>query len=107
MTENENSVMAEAVYHEKAVSEGACAPVAPVSTQTPENADAQSESADGAVVDSASEINRRNAALTTGSVTDDGRGAVFFTAADVRAMSREQVRANLPKILKSMESPEF
>ncbi len=54
-----------------------------------------------------SEVNAANAALSTGKVTDDGQGAAFFTAADVRAMSREQVRRNLAKILKSMESPEF
>ena len=53
------------------------------------------------------EINAKNAAESTGKVTDDGQGAAFFTAADVRAMSREQVRRNLPKILKSMESREF
>ena len=52
-------------------------------------------------------INAANAAVSTGAVTDDGQGAAFFTAADVRAMSREQVRRNLSKILKSMESPEF
>ena len=53
------------------------------------------------------EINAKNAAESTGKVTDDGQGAAFFTAADVRAMTREQVRRNLPKILKSMESWEF
>lgn len=53
------------------------------------------------------EVNSIGARSTTGPVTDDGRGAAFFSAADVRAMSREQVRANLDKILKSMESPEF
>ncbi len=53
------------------------------------------------------EINAANAAASTGRVTDDGQGAAFFTSADVRAMSREQVRRNLPKILKSMESREF
>ncbi|MBQ2709573.1 MAG: hypothetical protein IJF67_14980 [Clostridia bacterium] len=53
------------------------------------------------------EINAKNAAESTGKVTDDGQGAAFFTAADVRAMTREQVRRNLPKILKSMESREF
>ena len=55
----------------------------------------------------AEEINAKNAAESTGKVTDDGQGAAFFTAADVRAMTREQVRRNLPKILKSMESTEF
>lgn len=53
------------------------------------------------------EINAANAAASTGSVTDDGQGAVFFTASDVRAMSRVQVRQNLEKIYKSMESPDF
>lgn len=53
------------------------------------------------------EVNARNAAVTTGNIGDDGQGAAFFTAADVRAMSRAQVRANLDKILKSMESAEF
>ena len=53
------------------------------------------------------EINAKNAAESTGRVSDDGQGAAFFTAADVRAMTREQVRRNLPKILKSMESREF
>ncbi|MBE6612032.1 MAG: hypothetical protein E7632_06035 [Ruminococcaceae bacterium] len=53
------------------------------------------------------EINAKNAAESTGRVSDDGQGAAFFTRADVRAMSREQVRRNLPKILKSMESREF
>lgn len=53
------------------------------------------------------EVNAANAARSTGKVDDDGQGAAFFTAADVRAMSREQVRRNLPKILKSMESDKF
>ena len=53
------------------------------------------------------EINAANAAVSTGKVSDDGQGAAFFTSADVRAMSREQVRRNLDKILRSMESPEF
>ncbi len=53
------------------------------------------------------EVNATNAARSTGKVDDDGQGAAFFTAADVRAMSREQVRRNLPKILKSMESDKF
>jgi len=58
-------------------------------------------------IPSPDEINARNAALTTGKIGDDGQGAAFFTSADVRAMSREQVRANLKKILRSMESSEF
>ncbi len=53
------------------------------------------------------EINAANAASSTGRISDDGQGAAFFCASDVRAMSREQVRRNLPKILKSMESAEF
>lgn len=53
------------------------------------------------------EINAANAAESTGNVTDDGQGAAFFTAADVRAMSRMQVRQNLEKIIKSMESDKF
>lgn len=53
------------------------------------------------------ELNAANAAASTGNVSDDGQGAAFFTAADVRAMSREQVRRNLDKILKSMESSAF
>lgn len=53
------------------------------------------------------QINAANAAASTGNVSDDGQGAAFFTAADVRAMSREQVRRNLSKILKSMESDKF
>ena len=52
-------------------------------------------------------INTANAASSTGNVIDDGQGAAFFTAADIRAMSREQVRNNLDKILKSMESSAF
>ena len=52
-------------------------------------------------------VNAKNASESTGKVSDDGQGAAFFTAADVRAMSREQVRRNLDKILKSMESSEF
>ena len=59
------------------------------------------------VLPSPDEVNAANAALSTGKVQDDGQGASFFTAADVRAMSREQVRRNLAKILKSMESPDF
>ncbi len=55
----------------------------------------------------AAEINARNAAMSTGNVADDGQGAAFFTAADVRAMTREQVRRNLAKIHKSMESDKF
>lgn len=58
-------------------------------------------------VPSPEEINAANAAASTGKVSDDGQGAAFFSSADVRAMSREQVRRNLPKILKSMESDEF
>ncbi|MBQ8510567.1 MAG: hypothetical protein IJ493_11740 [Clostridia bacterium] len=53
------------------------------------------------------EINAANAAASTGRVRDDGRGAVFFTEADVRAMTSKQVRANLPRILQSMSSREF
>ena len=53
------------------------------------------------------ELNAAYAAASTGNVSDDGQGAAFFTAADVRAMSREQVRRNLDKILKSMESSAF
>ncbi len=53
------------------------------------------------------EINAANEIASTGNVVDDGQGAVFFTSADVRAMSRKQVRENLSKILKSMESREF
>lgn len=55
----------------------------------------------------AAEINAANAATSTGKISDDGQGAAFFTASDVRAMSRTQVRRNLTKILKSMESDEF
>ncbi len=53
------------------------------------------------------EINKANASASTGRVRDDGRSAAFFTAADVRAMTRAQVRANLDKILLSMESDKF
>ncbi len=52
-------------------------------------------------------VNTANAAASTGKISDDGQGAAFFTAADVRAMSRAQVRQNLDKILKSMESSAF
>ncbi len=58
-------------------------------------------------VPSPEDVNAANAAASTGKVSDDGQGAVFFTSSDVRAMSREQVRKNLDKILKSMEKPEF
>jgi len=54
-----------------------------------------------------SAVNAANAAASTGSVNDDRRAAAFFNAADVRAMSATQVRANLQKILRSMESPRF
>ena len=53
------------------------------------------------------EINKANASASTGQVRDDGRSAAFFTAADVRAMTRAQVRANLDKILLSMQSDKF
>lgn len=53
------------------------------------------------------EVNLANASASTGKISDDGQGAVFFTSADVRAMSREQVRMNLDKILKSMEKDSF
>ena len=53
------------------------------------------------------EINKANSVASTGQVRDDGRSAAFFTAADVRAMTRAQVRANLDKILLSMESDKF
>ena len=74
------------------------------------NVEAASETvsaAESASAPTPEEINAANAAASTGKVSDDGQGAAFFTAADVRAMSREQVRRNLPKILKSMESDEF
>lgn len=53
------------------------------------------------------EINKANSVASTGQVRDDGRSAAFFTAADVRAMTRAQVRANLDKILLSMSSDKF
>lgn len=53
------------------------------------------------------EINAANAAASTGRVSDDGRAAPFFTFADVRAMTREQVRANYDRILLSMQSGRF
>ena len=53
------------------------------------------------------EINKANSTASTGQVRDDGRSAAFFTAADVRAMTRAQVRATLDKILLSMQSDKF
>ena len=82
--------------NENVVNEEACAQANGEQTAEP---DTQASDIDA--------LNARNASLSTGKICDDGQGAAFFTAADVRAMSREQVRANLPKILKSMESAEF
>ncbi len=59
------------------------------------------------IIPTPEEVNLANAAASTGNITDDGQGAVFFTSNDVRAMSREQVRMNLDKILKSMEKDSF
>ena len=53
------------------------------------------------------EINAANAARSTGKIRDDGRAAPFFSSSDVRAMTRDQVRSNLSRILKSMESGKF
>lgn len=53
------------------------------------------------------EVNAANALASTGKVSDDGQAAPFFTAADVRAMTREQVRANYDRILLSMQSRRF
>lgn len=72
-----------------------------------ETTETPAESPDGVPSPTPEEVNAANAAQSTGKVSDDGQGAAFFTAADVRAMSREQVRRNLQKILKSMESDKF
>lgn len=90
----------EAVAGAAASDKAACTPT----TETPVS-EAEAEAVPPAP--SPDEVNAANAAHSTGKVTDDGQGASFFTAADVRAMSREQVRRNLAKILKSMESPDF
>jgi len=74
---------------------------------TPPSDEAADREHENTAAESATEVNARNEALTTGKIGDDGRGAPFFSSADVRAMSREQVRSNLSKILTSMESPDF
>ncbi len=74
---------------------------------TVQNSETEVKVEESVSVSSPDELNAANAAASTGNVSDDGQGAAFFTAADVRAMSREQVRRNLNKILKSMESSAF
>ena len=56
---------------------------------------------------SPAEINAKNAAQSTGRVTDDGGSAVFFTAEQVRAMTPAQVKANYPRIVESMKCRTF
>lgn len=53
------------------------------------------------------EINIHNSNCSTGPVKDDGRSAAFFTAADVRAMTRQQVKDNFDRIISSMRSDKF
>ena len=53
------------------------------------------------------EINARNAKTSTGRLSDDGKASPFYTAADVRAMSAEEVRANYERIMISMRSGKF
>ena len=53
------------------------------------------------------EINARNAKTATGRLSDDGKASPFYTAADVRAMSAEEVRANYERIMISMRSGKF
>lgn len=53
------------------------------------------------------EINARNAMTSTGRLSDDGKASPFYTAADVRAMSAEEVRANYERIMISMKSGKF
>lgn len=53
------------------------------------------------------EINARNAKTSTGRLSDDGKASPFYTAADVRAMSAEEVRANYERIMISMRSGRF
>lgn len=53
------------------------------------------------------EINARNAMTSTGRLSDDGKASPFYTAADVRAMSAEEVRANYERIMISMRSGKF
>lgn len=53
------------------------------------------------------EINARNAKTSTGKLSDDGKASPFYTAADVRAMSAEEVRANYERIMISMRSGKF
>ncbi len=65
------------------------------------------EASDVSPVPTPEEINAVNAARSTGKIRDDGRAAPFFSSSDVRAMTRDQVRSNLSRILKSMESGKF
>ena len=53
------------------------------------------------------EINARHAMTSTGKLSDDGKASPFFTAADVRAMSAEEVRVNYDRIMISMRSGKF
>ena len=53
------------------------------------------------------EINARNAKTSTGRLSDDGKASPFYTAADVKAMSAEEVRANYERIMISMRSGKF
>ncbi len=80
-------------------------PEVEISREAETSPEAEAEKAEPAMTPE--EINASNAAMSTGAIRDDGQGAAFFTAADVRAMSREQVRRNLKKIIRSMESPDF
>lgn len=65
------------------------------------------EMADGHIEKTADEINAENAALSTGSVRDDGGASVFYTASQVKAMTPAQVRANYDRIIESMKCRTF
>lgn len=52
-------------------------------------------------------INAENAALSTGKISSDGGTSVFFTSAQVKAMTRAQVRENYARIIESMKCKTF
>ncbi len=115
-TATEEAVSAEAPVETEAApeaevrTEAKAAPEVEVPTEAeaaPETVEEPAPSTEPETTLTPDEVNAANAERSTGKVDDDGMGAAFFTAADVRAMSREQVRRNLPKILKSMESDKF
>ena len=76
-------------------------------TNAEPNENTNTETAPATEPPTPAEINARNAKTSTGRLSDDGKASPFYTAADVRAMSAEEVRANYERIMISMRSGKF